>query len=34
MTIEISAIIFISASAYLFYIYSVEKEKKEGKVQK
>ena len=34
MTIEIFTIIFIFASAYLFYIYSVEKEKKEGKVQK
>ena len=28
MTIEISAIIFISASAYLFYIYSIKRTEK------
>ena len=33
MTIEISAIIFISASAYLFYIYSIKKTEKRGRMQ-
>ena len=34
MIIEILAIIFIFASAYLFYIFSIERTEKRGKVQK
>ena len=30
MNIEISAIIFISASAYLFYIFSIKRTEKRG----
>ena len=30
MIIEMSTIIFISASAYLFYIFSIKKQRKEG----
>ena len=33
MTIEIFTIIFISASAYLFYIFSIKRTEKSGKVQ-
>ena len=32
MNIEISAIIFIFASAYLFYIFSIKRTEKRGKV--
>jgi hypothetical protein len=33
MTIEIPPIIFISASIYVFYIFSIKRTEKEGKVQ-
>ena len=33
MTIEISAIIFISASIYVFYIFSIKRTEKKGKVK-
>ena len=33
MTIEIFTIIFISASAYLFYIFSIERTEKRGRMQ-
>ena len=32
MNIEISAIIFIFASAYLFYIFSIKRTEKRGRV--